>query len=53
MKDEKICKGAVKEQCKKAYLLQGNCFWKEKQPERFLVLLKTFRGKLEENGSGS
>lgn len=38
MKDEKICKGAVKEQCKKADLLQGNCSWKEKLPEQFWVL---------------
>lgn len=38
MKDEKICKWAVKAQCKKADLLQGNCFWKAKQLERFLVL---------------
>ena len=38
MKDEKICKGAIKERCKKTDLLQGNCFWNEKQTEQFLVL---------------
>ena len=38
MKDEKIWKGAVKEHCKKADLLHGNCFWKEKQLERFLII---------------
>lgn len=44
MKDEKFCKGAVKEQCKRADLLQGNCFWKEKQLEQFLVLCRGSEG---------
>lgn len=53
MKDEKICKGGVKEQCKNRRSAAEELLLERKAAGAVLGTLKSFRRKLEENRSGS
>lgn len=53
MKDEKVCKGDVKEQCKNSRSAAEELILERKAAGAVLISLKTFRRKLEENWSGS